>query len=267
VFYVTAHEIAHQWWAHQVIGANVQGATVLSESLSQYSALMVMEKEYGRAHMRQFLKTELDRYLAGRGGERIEELPLERVENQQYIHYRKGSLVFYRLREEIGEQALNRALQRFLQDKGYQQPPYTTSRELLDYLRAETPADRQQLLTDLFEKITLYDNRLETASARKRADGRYDVTLKLHAAKVHADGQGKETPAALDDWVEIGVFANGPSGKERDQKVLYLQRHHITTAAPTITVTVDAKPDEAGFDPYNKLIDRVSEDNRRKVTM
>ncbi|MDV3513284.1 MULTISPECIES: hypothetical protein [unclassified Stenotrophomonas] len=37
--------------------------------------------------------------------------------------------------------------------------------------------------------------------------------------------------------------------------------------APTITVTVDAKQDEAGFDPYNKVIDRVSEDNRRKVTM
>lgn len=267
VFYVTAHEIAHQWWAHQVIGANVQGATVLSESLSQYSALMVMEKEYGRAHMRQFLKTELDRYLAGRGSERIGELPLERVENQQYIHYNKGSLVFYRLREEIGEAAVNRALQRFLQDKGYQQPPYTTSRELVAYLRAETPADRQQLLTDLFEKITLYDNRLETASARKRDDGRFDVTLKLHAAKVYADGQGKETPAQMDDWVEIGVFAKGPSGKERDQKVLYLQRHHITGAGPTITVTVDARPDEAGFDPYNKLIDRDSDDNRKKVSM
>jgi len=267
VFYVTAHEIAHQWWAHQVIGANVQGATVLSESLSQYSALMVMEKEYGRAHMRQFLKTELDRYLAGRGGERIGELPLERVENQQYIHYNKGSLVFYRLREEMGEQAVNRALKRFLQDKGYQPPPYTTSRELVDYLRAEAPADRQQVLTDLFEKITLHDNRLVEARAQKRADGRYDVTLKLHAAKVHADDQGKETPATLDDWIEIGVFANGPSGKERDQMVLYLQRHHVTTAEPTITVTVDSKPDEAGFDPYNKLIDRVSDDNRRKVTM
>jgi len=267
VFYVTAHEIAHQWWAHQVIGANVQGATMLSESLAQYSALMVMEQEYGRAHMRQFLKTELDRYLAERGSERIEELPLERVENQQYIHYRKGSLVFYRLREEMGEAALNRALKRFLQDKGYQQPPYTTSRELLGYLRAEAPADRQQLLTDLFEKITLYDNRLETASAKKRADGRYDVTLKLHATKVHADGQGKETPATLDDWIEIGVFANAPSGKERDQKVLYLQRQHITDAAPTITVTVGGKPDEAGFDPYNKLIDRDSDDNRKKVSM
>ncbi len=266
VFYVTAHEIAHQWWAHQVIGANVQGATVLSESLSQYSALMVMEKEYGRAHMRQFLKTELDRYLAGRGGERIGELPLERVENQQYIHYNKGSLVFYRLREEMGEQAVNRALKRFLQDKGYQQPPYTTSRELVDYLRAEAPTDRQQLLTDLFEKITLHDNRLVDARAKKRADGRYDVTLTLHAAKVHADDQGKETPATLDDWIEIGVFANAPSGKERDQKVLYLKRHHITEAAPVITVTVDGKPDEAGFDPYNKLIDRDSDDNRKKVS-
>ncbi|KAG1605843.1 hypothetical protein G6F46_013425 [Rhizopus delemar] len=118
LFYVTAHEIAHQWCAPQVIGANVQGATVLSESLSQYSALMVMEQEYGRQHMRQFLKRELDGYLSGRGGEAIEEQPLERVENQQYIHYQKGSLVFYRLREEIGEQALNRALKRFLQDKG-----------------------------------------------------------------------------------------------------------------------------------------------------
>jgi len=71
----------------------------------------------------------------------------------------------------------------------------------------------------------------------------------------------------MDDWIELGVFANAPSGKERDQKVLYLQRHHVTEANPTITVTVDGKPDEAGFDPYNKLIDRVSSDNRRKVTL
>lgn len=49
--------------------------------------------------------------------------------------------------------------------------------------------------------------------------------------------------------------------------MLYLQRHHITSAEPKITVTVDEKPDEAGFDPYNKLIDRVSDDNRRKVTI
>jgi hypothetical protein len=42
--------------------------------------------------MRKFLKYELDRYLSGRAGERVEEEPLALVQpNQQYIHYRKGS--------------------------------------------------------------------------------------------------------------------------------------------------------------------------------
>jgi ABC-2 type transport system permease protein len=40
--------VRHQWWAHQVVGANMQGMTLLSETLAQYSALMVMEKMYGR---------------------------------------------------------------------------------------------------------------------------------------------------------------------------------------------------------------------------
>jgi len=267
VFYVTAHEIAHQWWAHQVIGGNVQGATVLSESLSQYSALMVMEQEYGRGQMRRFLKQELDQYLAGRGVERLEELPLYRVENQQYIHYEKGSLVFYRLREEMGEAALNRALKKFLQDKGYQQPPYTTSAELLDYLRAEATPAQRTLITDLFEKISFYDNRVQEATARKRPDGKYEVTLDLFAAKRYADGKGKETAGKLDDWIEVGVFARGPSGKEVDERALYLQRHHITAEHPKLTVVVDTQPYEVGFDPYNKLIDRVSTDNRKRVSL
>ncbi len=266
VFYVTAHEIAHQWWAHQVIGANVQGATVLSESLAQYSALMVMEKEYGRAHMRQFLKTELDGYLGGRGGELIEEQPLFRVENQQYIHYKKGSLVFYRLREEMGETALNRALQKFLQAKAFQQAPYTTSAELLGFIRAEATPAQQSLITDLFETISFYDNRVQDATATKRADGKYEVKLVLHAAKAYADGTGKEVAGTLDDWVEVGVFARGASGKERGEKVLYLERHRITTKSPAITLVVDERPHEAGFDPYNKLIDRVSSDNRKKIS-
>jgi ABC-2 type transport system permease protein len=227
----------------------------------------VMEQEYGRAHMRQFLRRELDGYLAGRGGERLEELPLARNENQQYIHYEKASLVLYRLREELGEDAVNRALRKFIAAHAYQEPPYPTSLDLLAFIRAEAGPEQQALVTDLFEKIAFYDNRLEGATAKKRADGKYEVTLDMHAAKRYVDGKGKETAGALDDWIEVGVFASGPSGKERDEKVLYLQRHRVTQAEPTLTVVVDAAPYEAGFDPYNKLIDRVPADNRRKVEM
>ena len=105
VTYVAAHEFAHQWWAHQIIGADQQGATVLSETLAQYSALRVMRRLYGPDQNRKFLKYELDSYLRSRGGEAAAEQPLEKVEDQGYIHYRKGSLVMYRLAaDEIGEE-------------------------------------------------------------------------------------------------------------------------------------------------------------------
>ena len=178
---------------------------------------------------------------------------------------RKGSLVFYRLRDEIGEDAVNRALKRFLQDKGYQQAPYTTSRELLEYLRAEAPQDKQALITDLFEKIVLYDNRVTEASAKKRPDGQWDVTLKLHLAKLEADGKGKETPRAYDEPVEIGIFARAPGAKEADEKVLYLEKRLLRGSDPVLTVTVKDKPFEVGIDPYNKMIDRVPGDNRKEV--
>ncbi len=94
-FSVVSHEMAHQWWAHQVIGANTKGSTLLSESLSEYSSLKVLEKEYGKYQMRKFLKEALDKYLQGRTFEWKEENPLMYVENQQYIHYNKGALVLY----------------------------------------------------------------------------------------------------------------------------------------------------------------------------
>jgi ABC-type transport system involved in multi-copper enzyme maturation permease subunit len=264
VFYVTAHEMAHQWWGHQVIGADVQGQTMLMESMSQYSALMVMEKEYGREHMRRFLKYELDRYLRGRGGELIEELPLMRVEDQQYIHYAKGSLVLYRLRDEIGEDNLNRALANYIRDKAYQQAPYTTTLELVDYLRAQTTADKYPLIDELLAKIIFYDNRVISASVTPR-NGKYDVTIEYEAAKRESDGTGRETQVALDDWIEVGVFARESGESERTEKTLYLERKRITQGSGKFTMTVDTMPYEVGFDPYNKLIDRLPDDNRKTV--
>jgi ABC-2 type transport system permease protein len=267
VFYVTAHEVAHQWWAHQVIGANVQGSTMLSESLSQYSALMVMEKEYGPQQMRRFLKYELDRYLSSRAGELVEEQPLSLVENQQYIHYNKGSLVFYALRDAIGEDALNAILKRFLEDKQFQQPPYTTSRELVAYLYEGTDPVHHRLIEDLFEKIVFFDNRTTDARAVQRDDGRWVVTLDLHSAKFEAMGKGEETEVTLDDEIDVGIFARPKGGKEAEETVLYLQKHRIVAGATTLELVVDEAPHDAGIDPYNKLIDRVSDDNRRRVTL
>ena len=83
---------------------------MLVETMAQYSALIVMKQIYGEEQIRRFLKYELDAYLSARGGEVIEELPLYRVENQGYIHYRKGAVVMYLLRDRLGEDRVNRML-------------------------------------------------------------------------------------------------------------------------------------------------------------
>jgi len=265
-YYVTAHEVAHQWWAHQVIGADMQGSTMLSESLAQYSSLMVMKQRYGATQMRKFLKYELDKYLAGRATEQVEEEPLARVEQQLYIHYQKGSLIFYALQDYIGELKLDGILKQFLLDKGFQSPPYTTSQEFMDYLARGTGPKWKGLLDDFFWKITLFDNRLTDATAKKLPNGKYEVTLQVHAGKVHVDGTGKETAAKPDIPIEVGVFA-APPGNGEDGKPLYLEKRLLPDGDSTITVTVDGKPALAGIDPYNELIDKVSSDNRRAVTL
>ena len=260
VYYVTAHEMAHQWWGHQAIGANVQGSTMIIESLAQYSALMVMEKTYGKDVMKRFLSYELDRYLRDRGGELIEELPLYRVENQQYIHYRKGSLVLYALKDYIGEENLNRALANFIDAYAFKGAPYPTTRDLIAMIRAEAPAEYQDTITDLLERIILFDLSVEEATARAGDNGQYEVTINVAARKYEADGEGQEVEIPISDWIDIGVL--GEVDAETDlPEVIHLERVKIDTNQKQFTFLVDKKPDAAGIDPLNKLIDRNPENN------
>ncbi len=267
VTYVTAHEIAHQWWGHQLVPSYQQGATMLVESFAQYSALLVMEKMYGKEQMRRFLKYELDRYLRRRGGEVVEELPLARVENQQYIHYQKGSLVMYWLKEVVGEDTVDRAMAKMIEQHAFKAAPYPNTRDFLTILRAEAGPEHDQLITDLFEKITLYDVKATNATAVKRADGKFDVRFDVTAKKLYADGKGKETEAPLDEPFDIGVFSAEPGRPGYDaSSVLYFDRQPIRSGTQSVTAVVDQMPTFVGVDPYNKRIDRNSEDNLARVS-
>jgi ABC-2 type transport system permease protein len=266
VTYVTAHEIGHQWWAHQVIGADKQGMTMLSETFAQYSALLVMEKLYGKEQIRKFLKGELDQYLRNRGGEIIEELPLNRVENQPYIHYRKGALVMYWLKEVVGADVVNRALQKLLAEFAFKPAPYPSSTDFIRLLRAEAGPQHDQLVTDLFEKITLYDMKATDAKAKKLADGKYEVSFTVEGKKMYADGKGKETEAPLDELFDVGVFTDEPGKKGYTREsVLLMDRRPMKTGKQVITLLVDKAPKFVGVDPYNKRIDRNSDDNLTPV--
>jgi aminopeptidase N len=217
--------------------------------------------------MRKFLKYEMDIYLASRGSEFNDEKPLLNVNpDQGYIHYQKGSVVLYYLKEMIGEERINSVLKRLVEKYAYQDPPYPTAYDLVDGLREVMPQELHYLITDLFENITFFSNKVETATYTKQADGTYKVEMELILEKTTADAKGKTTPAKLNDWIEVGAYAKPESGKKYGKEI-YRQRLLIEKSPQKVEFIVDQEPDEVGVDPHYLLIDRVTSDNMKTATL
>ncbi len=259
VYYVVAHEMGHQYWAHQLIGPPMQGSEMMSEGFAQYSALMVMEKEYGKDKMKQFLKYEMDGYLRGRGREFEAERPLMKTESQQYIHYQKASVVMYYLKELIGEQKVNQALKSLIDTFAYKPAPYPTSISAINAIKKVTPDSLRYLITDLFENITLFNNRVIETSYKKNGTN-YEVTIKTQSEKFTADSLGKETNIPIADYIDIGVFAKSSSKKNLGKALIY-KRVKLTKKENVFVFKTTQLPYNVGIDPYNYLIDRIPDDN------
>jgi len=257
---VIAHEMAHQWWAHQEIPADMQGGTMLTESFSEYSSLMVMKQNSDDMKMKNFLKYDYDRYLRGRSSESEKELPLYQVENQQYIHYGKGSVILYALQDYIGEDSVNAAMRDFLTEYKYKGPPYPNSYDFLRHLEPKVPDSLQFLINDWFKEITLYDLRMEEASYVKLNDGRYEVSMDILAKKFHADTLGNETEVKLQEFIDIGVYAD-----RDEEKLMAWKRISVADAQSTVKLIVDSLPIKAAIDPRRILMERITDDNVKVI--
>ena len=159
-FYITAHEVAHQWFGMQVEAANVQGRNFILETLSQYGALMVLKANYPREKVQQFLKLQEEIYDEKRK-KAVSEPSLAFVRNEDFVYYNKGAIAMYKLQEHIGEDNVNLALKHFIEDwhsyRGKLKTKtnrYATSKDLLEYFRAVTPENLKYVISDLFEKTT-----------------------------------------------------------------------------------------------------------------
>ena len=258
---IIAHEMAHQWWAHQVVGAKIQGSTMLSESFAEYSSLMTMKSIVKTPmKMREFLKYNHDRYLSGRSNDSDKELPLYKVENKSYTHYGKGSVILYALQDYIGEDKVNTAMQNFLEEFKYRKPPYPTTLDFMKHLEPQVPDSLKYIVNDWFKEITLYDNRLKEGSYKKLENGRYQITMNIESKKLLADSMGNETPMQLNDWIDVGAFADSA-----EEQLLFVKRVKIDRAEMTFNFEIDSIPVKLAIDPYHLLIDRVYEDNIKTV--
>lgn len=253
-FYMGAYNTARQWWGQQLTSPNA----LLTDGLAEYTALMTLRRSLGSTAMRRYLRQDLQAYLLGRATATGREAPLAQAGLESWLAQRKGGLALYLLQDQLGEDRVNAVLRAFLARHGADAGTGTgagtgTAADLVADLRAAAPADKAYLVHDLFEAVVLYENRADSASARRRPDGKYEVTLHASAAKLRTGG-ALEQQLPLADYIEFGV-------DDRDGNPLVRDRRLVRERTLVLSFIVDAQPGRAGIDPDHKLIDKKPTDN------
>jgi hypothetical protein len=241
VYRRVAHEVAHQWWGHNLIAKPGPGATVIVETLTKYVETMTLEKAYGREQARRLLTYELDLYLAGRTEQFGAEPPLAKSDRQSYLYYRKGALVMYALKDLLGEAKLNLALHDLMQERGGPNGGATTA-DLLRHLYAVAKPEQRPFIDRWMNEVVVYDFKVASSESRRLPDGRYAVELRVDA----------DMPAQ--EQIEIGIF-------DADNAALHLAKHSMHRGVQEFDIIVDREPKSAAVDPYILRIDANRFDN------
>ena len=258
MFGTCAHEMAHQWWALYITPAFAEGAFILAETMAQYIEAICIEKEQGKKISRKYLRDEMDKYLELRKTDYEGERPMFRsLPHQAYLNYPKSSVVMYALHDYIGLDSLSAALSRLVNKYGATHS-YPLSIDFISEIKKSTPDSLQYFITDLFEKITLYENETESAYYEITGNNKYKVKMNVKTEKYYADSIGNQTEQVLNDYIYVGVL-------NKNKEEIYYQKHKFTQNHTEIEIIVNEKPYYAGIDPFVVLIDRDRDNNLKEI--
>ncbi len=269
--YVTMHEIGHQWFAHQLIGAYAKGSNLLSEGLTENATMLAYEEHYDFAKARRMHEERTTlQYLTQRTFERDDEPVLAEAENQGYLNYNKTSWVFWGMRHMIGNDVIQTAVKRFLLDyHGTKGAPYPTTLELIDILKEDTDPKYHLLIDDYWNKITFWDLSFKDEIKVKAKGDVFEVMLPIKVDKKYASEEdGKETSvtklegAELNEWVEIGFYTEDPKD-DLGANPFATRIIRVTDIESEPSFTLDKNPTHVVLDPKRLLIERNINDNSK----
>lgn len=147
VYRRAAHEVAHQWFGHG-IGNGVAGdSAFLVESVTKYAELVLLEQQFGVAAMQGLVDFEQQRFARAQAGSLAAASSLIDAE-ESYDQYSRATLVFARLRAELGDAVIMAALRQLWQQHRYPLPP-ASAMDFVRVLRAQSPASKLPLIEQL----------------------------------------------------------------------------------------------------------------------
>lgn len=265
VYYITAHEMAHQWWGLQVFGAYAQGYRLITEGIAETAALLVMEERFGAAYMRRFLRHEATRYLQGRGRATRPEEPLETVGEDRHLYYSKAAIAFYSLKRAMGTDAFTNFMGNLFAEYAAKSPGRLTTDVLLERLREAAGSQLHSTVDDYFTRRVSYALTPISAQSSPRSGGGFNTHVTLEVEKHLLDATGKASASPIDGKLDVVVY-----GHERDvngERMILAQRV-VSLVGPHMIVDVvtEEKPFAVGLDPWHALLDRAPQDNTKIVT-
>ncbi|MCA9594203.1 MAG: hypothetical protein KC776_12855 [Myxococcales bacterium] len=133
--FVTAHEVAHQYWPG-LVGSDTRRHPYVDESMAQYSAVLYFEDRYGKERA----KLEADRQVAANyqmmrllgGKDAAVDRPVHDFESELAyagLVYGKGPFFFSELRKTVGDEKFFRVLSAYVKKHRFQEAP---TRALVD---------------------------------------------------------------------------------------------------------------------------------------
>jgi len=256
-YFAVAHEVAHQWWGHQVIAADAPGFDVLTESMAQYSALSVLERTHSLEAVDATLRDMLKSYSLGHGTNMAPELPLVETIGQPYVAYNKGPLALRAIAEHVGQEQFTHVLQQFFREERFKANPYpSTSKLVQQFLSAWQDAPSRQLIDELFKSVALYNLQILSARSTLRADGQYEVTLDIQGTRIERAPAGDEKSTPISVPVDLAILeetASGKPGKEIARERIRLDPSGHQTH---FTFATSGKPAFAVLDSHYLLLNQ-----------
>ena len=259
-----AHEVAHQWFGHQLNPQSGPGASMLVESFAKYMEVVMLDQQHGKGQLRQLLKDQMHDYFSKRNQTGQVEPPLDHVENEAYIYYAKGGIVMNALRDLLGEDILNAAIEEMIDGYGYPKPRGTAS-DFIRILKSCSPIQTHAQIDDWVSKVVFFDNKITAVKYRYLPNGLCEITVDIEAAKKLKNGDNQLIDTSFSELMNIGFFDQHPDQITRSDAPLYLEKHLIKNGENQMVITLDKLPKYVVLDPYLNLLDKNVYDNVLRI--
>jgi hypothetical protein len=264
-FYVTAHEAAHQWWGNLLVPGAGPGGNILSESLANYSAILLMDKVHGE-NARQGLTKQMEfDYVSKRQGD--DERPLVKIDGQratdQSVTYSRGGWVFWMLSNLMGRENLNQGLAELIKKfpAGSEDSPLVE--DLIEIVRVHAPDKPafDSFVNQWVKGSVMPDLQWEDVVLTKTSENAYRVS-----GKIKNSGSGSVTIA-----IASATGERFPDDKKSEQSSKYQDLRQSVKVEPgkstDFAIDTAFKPEMVVFDPDFQLLLRGRDRSEKKLAL